>query len=113
MPEELENGRLPAELRTAFKRKSERERSLLAIEASTEPKSEERGKFEAEVELLRRWSLVTAAEAAEAIRWANAASYDDLAKQRRRISGRHFATAYGDLLLYAKNALNEKGADLR
>jgi hypothetical protein len=112
MPEELEGGKLPKELRTAYNRSAEMARVRAQIDADTEPKTRERevAKYTAEVGLLKQWSLVTAAEAAEAIQWIRTATRPQIATQRDRIRSMYFEKAYLHGIRYAKNALEEKGA---
>lgn len=114
MPGELENGRLPRSLRTAFNRKAEVAALRRRIESDTKPNTlqREQRKYEAEIGLLRKWKIISPAEASDALSWARGATHDELARQRASIqrSRTYFGSAYESMILYAKKALQDKGA---
>jgi hypothetical protein len=95
MPEEPEKGRLPTVLRTAFNHKAEREQALVAIEADTEPATQERerAKFKAEVPMLRKWSLV----GFRATSWSRATPTECRSRKRLSAEGKGRMTSMANL----------------
>lgn len=112
-PDALENGRLPKSLRTAFIRKAAREAARADLEAR-EGDPTQHDRYETDVKLLRSWGLVTPAEVAEAMRWAQTARESEIKKMRARWSYEtgYFGKGYLAAINYARNALEAKGAEL-
>ena len=113
-PEALKGGRLPEDLREAFNRKAALERERARIDAATEPSTVERelGKFEAEARLLVKWQAITTAQVGTALKWARAATAEEIATERRKLTYKYFSPIYGDRILQARHFLEDQGADL-
>ena len=113
LPDSLENGRLPQSLRTAFTRKAAREAARAELEAR-EGNPTQHDRYETDVKLLRSWGLVTPAEVAEAMKWAQTARESEIEKQRGRWSAKngYFGQAYLVPINFARKALEAKGAEL-
>lgn len=116
MPEALEDGKLPAKLRTAFNIEAERQ-ALYARAAKGKDEGTveyHQAKYRADLRLLVKHGLVTRKRADEVLAASAGATLEELKAARRAISERYYQGEGGQLyyISHARKALREKGVEI-